>query len=85
MILKRVPSLDGEIVHKIREFVREKVIPTRGVVSNPRPFAPEDHEGDEQVKYTIIVTVQLQVSLGELNFRDLLIFHMHFVHTHWCQ
>ena len=60
--------------------MREKVVPTRGVVSNP--FAPEDHEDDEQVKYTIIVTVQLQVSLGELNFRDLLIFHMLFVQTH---
>ena len=66
----------------MRDFVREKVVPPRGLVSIPRPFAPEDVQDDEQVKYSIIVTVQLQVSLGELNFRDLLIFHMLFVQTH---
>ena len=57
ILLNKVPSLNGETIHKMRDFVREKVVTSRGLVAIPRPFAPEDVQDDEEVKCTIIVTV----------------------------
>ena len=81
ILLNKIPSLNDETIHKMRDFVSAKVVPTRGLVLNPRPFAPEDHKpDDEQVNFskfpqrkcTIILAssfsedIQLQLERGKI-------------------
>lgn len=48
IVLNKVPGLDSVTKKKrIRDFVKVKTSPSRGLVSNPRSFLP-DHLGDQE-------------------------------------
>ena len=42
IVLNKVPKLDANTKKLIREYIRAKTIPKRGVLSNPRPFLTDD-------------------------------------------
>ena len=55
VILHKVPNLDSLTQRRIRDFVKERTIPSRGLVSNPRVFL-SDHLVDVEEVYQLSYT-----------------------------
>ena len=49
VVLNKVPGLDSITKKKIRDFVKVKCSPSRGLVSNPRSFLPDHLANQQQV------------------------------------
>lgn len=49
IVLNKVPNLDATTKKLMRDYVRAKTIPKRGIVSNPRPFLTDDKAEQQEV------------------------------------
>ena len=54
IVLSKVPGLGSVHITHLKDFVRAKVKPSRGSVSNPRPFLPK-HLADEGKVQAILI------------------------------
>ena len=61
IVLNKVPNLDAATKKQIRDYVRVKTTPTRGAVSNPRPFLTNDLAEQQEVHNNSIYHLKIQI------------------------